>query len=91
MAQAADRLAPLCGLPSTCKPHPCHPVQVASHAQKYFARLQGTTKRKSRFTQLEEKATTGFPSKASLQALPPLAQSSQHIATSAGGAPVIFV
>ena len=28
-------------------------VQVASHAQKYFARQGGTTKRKSRFTVLE--------------------------------------
>ena len=36
-------------------------TQVASHAQKYFARLHGTTKRKSRFTSLEEKATVTFP------------------------------
>lgn len=35
--------------------------QVASHAQKYFARLQGTTKRKSRFTSLEEKAHSVSP------------------------------
>lgn len=30
------------------------PTQVASHAQKYFLRLQGTTKRRSRFTALEQ-------------------------------------
>ena len=39
-------------------------TQVASHAQKYFARLQGTTKRKSRFTSLEEKSSTSFPAPA---------------------------
>lgn len=31
------------------------PTQVASHAQKYFLRLQGTTKRRSRFTALESR------------------------------------
>ena len=46
-------------------------TQVASHAQKYFARLHGTTKRKSRFTSLEEKATVTFPVP-SLDAFPSL-------------------
>ena len=34
------------------------PTQVASHAQKHFLRLQGSTKRRSRFTGIEEGLAT---------------------------------
>lgn len=34
------------------------PTQVASHAQKYMLRLQGATKRKSRFTAIEQEVSS---------------------------------
>ncbi|KAK9817854.1 hypothetical protein WJX72_003166 [[Myrmecia] bisecta] len=37
------------------------PTQVASHAQKHFLRLSGVTKRRSRFTALEQAVAAGLP------------------------------
>merc|ERR1719321_807584 len=46
------------------------PTQVASHAQKHYLRVQGATKRKSRFTEVEQ-ACAAPPMCAALPGRPP--------------------
>ena len=63
------------------------PTQVASHAQKHFLRLNGVTKRRSRFSTLDQAVSSG-PVELNIQSLPS-ASLTANVAAQAGAQSIL--